>query len=874
MSTPRISVLVRSIGRATLEQALDSVDAQGLPVRVLVVQAGGERPIELARPSGPVAVQLLRPPQPLTRSAAANLLLQHADTEFALFLDDDDWLLPGHLSRLLQALDEHPSAPAAHAGVVCRTGDRAAAQDLHVYDEPAPWPAMQLGNRLPIHAVLFRTAALAAPPALRFDVGLQQFEDWDFWLQLMHRAGEFVHVPGVSAVYFIDAATGSGHAEQANPARRAHLQAFGRRQLQRWQPADVALLVEHQAGLVGDLATARQQRDAQHAQREQALQACHATQLELARVMHELVLQRAAAEHAQAEHRQLREQHERVLAEQTALQRTLAAYRAEADLLAGVRVDQLRQIERLNGNLQALYASNSWRITRPLRLLSRAWIALRSGRLRTLCRNTALAVRQESRRHGMLGFVQRTPHYLRHARQFARVLAVRPPQAQPDPFAAEQRPLERAAIRLHPELGPEPAALDAAVSIVIPTLNAGAEFVWLLRKLKAQRAVRGVEVVVVDSGSSDGTVALAREMGAVVIEITAAEFTHSHARNLGAQAASGGWLLFMVQDAYPIGDLWLHGMLSYLLEHAAEGVVAASCSEFNRSDSDLMYDCAIATHYRFLGCHEADRIGQHRGDDHMALRSQGQLSDVACLIPRPLFLSYRYRGDYAEDLDLGIRLLRDGHKVAMLASVKVIHSHNRPPYYYLKRSFVDVIFLVGLFDDFHRPACESMRGLVRGAGRVASALAAWLDQAARLPDGVLMHVEVERWLQTMAQEPPSDDPATVCGVGDARFDACLQSLQQAIKAVVGEGAAETREARHFVDSFVARTRHLLQFMASVYGPADAALRMEVADALRKTLAATLGAALAFCYLDREAAPLQGAPRSIIEGLYEQLKQGV
>ena len=260
MSTPRITVLVRSIGRSTLAQALASLETQQLPLRVLVLQAGGEQPIVIEPPAHPtqVQVEMIRPAQPLPRSAAANALLQQLQTEFALFLDDDDWLLPGHLARLQQALDEHPAAPAAHAGVVCQTGDRAAPVDVHVYDDPAPWAAMQLANRLPIHAVLFRTAVVAAEPALRVDETLEQFEDWDFWLQLMARGGEFVHVPGVSAVYFIDAAAGSGHADAARPQRLRHLEAFGRRQLQRWQGRDVADLIEFQGRLAGDLAQVQQ----------------------------------------------------------------------------------------------------------------------------------------------------------------------------------------------------------------------------------------------------------------------------------------------------------------------------------------------------------------------------------------------------------------------------------------------------------------------------------------------------------------------------------------------------------------------------------------------------------------------------------------
>jgi len=56
-----------------------------------------------------------------------------------------------------------------------------------------------------------------------------------------------------------------------------------------------------------------------------------------------------------------------------------------------------------------------------------------------------------------------------------------------------------------------------------------------------------------------------------------------------------------------------------------------------------------------------------------------------------MFLKYRYATGlgYAEDLELGIRLVQDGFKIAQLFRAGVIHSHNRPASYWLKRSYVD-----------------------------------------------------------------------------------------------------------------------------------------------------------------------------------------
>ena len=356
-----------------------------------------------------------------------------------------------------------------------------------------------------------------------------------------------------------------------------------------------------------------------------------------------------------------------------------------------------------------------------------------------------------------------------------------------------------------------------------------------------------------------------------MIEITPAEFSHSHARNLGASHASSDYLIFMVQDAYPIGQYWAYGMLRYLLDHAESGLVAASCSEYSRSDSDMMYDSMINTHYRFLGCDEQDRIGDYQGSDHMALRSRGQLSDVACLISRQLFNTYKYRGDYAEDLDLGIRLIKDAHRVAMLASVKVVHSHNRPAFYYLKRSYVDVVFLVGMFDDFVIPVVESVQGLLLGivcCARQVSALLPSLDEAE--PQAVLSTVLAD-WMMVCRQQGKALRLDGTCDLGDERLNGYIDSLGERFELAPMDRLAHS-EAHRFADSFFARLEHFNAFIADVYGAHDSGLGRSLKNAICKTFAATAGSALGFMYMDRlrPSAPDQ----ALVETINNELRTGV
>ena len=73
------------------------------------------------------------------------------------------------------------------------------------------------------------------------------------------------------------------------------------------------------------------------------------------------------------------------------------------------------------------------------------------------------------------------------------------------------------------------------LSIIIPALNEAAHIESTLRPLQAMRG-RGVEVIVVDGGSTDGTRALAMPLADKVIE---AERGRARQMNAGAAVTTG-----------------------------------------------------------------------------------------------------------------------------------------------------------------------------------------------------------------------------------------------------------------------------------------------------------------------------------------------
>jgi LmbE family N-acetylglucosaminyl deacetylase len=192
---PLVSVIVRSMDRSSLAEALASVAAQTYPnIEVLVVNAKGGRHTPVTDFGGRLVVRLIETGTPLGRSRAANAGIEAASGRYVMFLDDDDLLLPDHVVKLAAALLAG-GARVAYAGV--RMVDANGAT-LHVFDEPWEPARLRGANYIPIHAVLFDRSLTAQ--GCRFDEQLDCFEDWDFWLQLSRHA-DFKQVPGVSAIY-------------------------------------------------------------------------------------------------------------------------------------------------------------------------------------------------------------------------------------------------------------------------------------------------------------------------------------------------------------------------------------------------------------------------------------------------------------------------------------------------------------------------------------------------------------------------------------------------------------------------------------------------------------------------------------------------
>jgi glycosyltransferase involved in cell wall biosynthesis len=383
--------------------------------------------------------------------------------------------------------------------------------------------------------------------------------------------------------------------------------------------------------------------------------------------------------------------------------------------------------------------------------------------------------------------------------------------------------------------------VDKTVSVVIPTRNAGQYIEHLVRKLRAQQGIQPCEIVLVDSGSTDGTVTFAEQEGVKVVQISPDAFTHSFSRNAGADVATGDYLLFMVQDALPLTALWLWEMVTAL---ETNDLAAVSCAEYPRTDCDLFYGFLIHNHYN-SGATTQDRIlGWNEScSSYLGLRSSAQMSDVAALIRRDVFEKYRYRTAYAEDLDLGIRLIRDGHRLGFLHRTRVLHSHNRSSYYFLKRGYVDARFLVEVFPNFVFPEVENSSKLF------CDILMMWnrIGQVTRKIDDLKFPLPTRELMESVLTvlAAPYTKPYSAAEGLDPELREFMQQLSKHCHTMPSESSMKANMIwPHVMDHF----ERLREWICGIYDVADRKLASEVVRALEKVFALHSGTHMAYLYL--------------------------
>lgn len=205
---------------------------------------------------------------------------------------------------------------------------------------------------------------------------------------------------------------------------------------------------------------------------------------------------------------------------------------------------------------------------------------------------------------------------------------------------------------------------EPTIGVVIRTLNESGLIGRCLETLHRQRGGRRLDVVVVDSGSTDATVEIARSFGARIIEVPPGQFDYSKALNIGIEAVGGELVVSLSAHAIPVDDEWLERMTAPFDDQLVAGVASrqvpwpdAPWQEVKRIRAAFAGTGAV---YRA----PADRV---------------VFSNAASCIRRSVWREHRFTLPAVEDLEWARRVVASGWRIVYDADAAVYHSHRESP---------------------------------------------------------------------------------------------------------------------------------------------------------------------------------------------------
>jgi rhamnosyltransferase len=207
------------------------------------------------------------------------------------------------------------------------------------------------------------------------------------------------------------------------------------------------------------------------------------------------------------------------------------------------------------------------------------------------------------------------------------------------------------------------------VALIIPTWNASPHWQSLVEGISRQ-SLAPDRVIVIDSSSTDGTAARARDIGFTVIQIDRSAFNHGATRQAAALAApKADILIYLTQDAIPHGTESFRRIVDAFSDPA---IAAAYGRQLPRPDAS-----AIEAHARLFNYPPAPKVRSWESRKTLGFKSIF-FSNAFGAYRRAALMSvggFSSQVSFGEDTLAVAHLHREGWQTAYVPDALVEHSH-------------------------------------------------------------------------------------------------------------------------------------------------------------------------------------------------------
>jgi rhamnosyltransferase len=199
-------------------------------------------------------------------------------------------------------------------------------------------------------------------------------------------------------------------------------------------------------------------------------------------------------------------------------------------------------------------------------------------------------------------------------------------------------------------------------SIVIRAYNEEKHIGRLLEGIRHQ-TISNVEIILVDSGSTDGTVSVAESFGVQIVRIPSAEFTFGRSLNYGIKAATYEFVVIASAHVYPVYPDWLQTLLRPIQDDG----VALTYGKQRGPD--------------FAKFSEQQIFHQWYPDASKPKQETAYCNNANAAIRKSLWEKNNYDETLTglEDLAWAKWAKEQGYAIAYVAEAEIIHVHNETP---------------------------------------------------------------------------------------------------------------------------------------------------------------------------------------------------
>ncbi len=213
-----------------------------------------------------------------------------------------------------------------------------------------------------------------------------------------------------------------------------------------------------------------------------------------------------------------------------------------------------------------------------------------------------------------------------------------------------------------PETGASARTAGGTIGVVIRTLNESELIGSCLETLHRQHGPLDLDVLVVDSGSTDSTLEIARSHGARIVELSPGDFDYSKALNVGIDEVRGDLVVSISAHAIPVDDQWLERMTAPFEDPNVAGV-------FSRQ-----------VPWPEAPWREVHRLREQFGETgrvYSKTNADGIVfSNAASSIRRSVWRDQPFTLPAVEDLEWAQRVVAAGWTIVYESGAAVYHSHH------------------------------------------------------------------------------------------------------------------------------------------------------------------------------------------------------